>query len=456
VVKGDVMTKTDLKVLRIGLVKDGKVVQERLLEKPSSVTIGTSDKCTFQLAVDGLPPVYPLIKVKQREYTLQFTTKMAGKLMVGDTPDTMKTLDFKSIAERGISRQEGKLHVIKMTSKTRGKIQIGEFTLLFQFISLQPTQTRPPLPKAYRRFTLKSIDWAFCNILLMSCLLQTGSFTYLINRDVQFTEGDIRDAAELYMEILNEEKKIPPKIEEPEEPVKERDEKSEEKSAKLEKVPDPTPQNKTERVKILKRNVAKKTILKYLVSGNGGTSIVGELSGGVSQASIDGAFENATIAFSGGNNRRKKGLIGPSEGKVTTIDDRDIGAGSGRAAVRSVKKRERKIKSKIKVRSPDEVVGTGQLSPAKIQRVVRRNSRRLQGCYESGLKKDPTLQGVVKVRFTIETTGRVSKSRTIQNTMRSKSVAKCIENNIKKWRFRNKPKGGSVTIAYPFYFTPSS
>ena len=449
------MTKTDHKVLRIGLVKDGKVVQERLLEKPRPVTIGTSDRCTFQLAVEGLPPVYSLIKVHQRQYTLQFSTKMTGKLMVGDTPDSMKTLDFKSVAERGLSRREGKLEVIKMTPKMRGKIQVGDFTLLFQFISLQPTQARPPLPKAYRRFTLKAIDWAFCNILLMSCLLQTGSFTYLINRDVPLNDASIRDAAELYMEILQKDEPPPPPPEiKEQEPVKKND-KTKESEEKLEDVPDPTPKNKAERTKIIKRNVAKKTVLKYLVSGDGGTSIVGELSGGVSQASIDSAFDNA-IAFSGGNSRRNKGLIGPSEGKVGTIDDRDIGAGSGRAAVRSAKKRERKIKSKVKIQNPDEVVGTGQLSPAKIQRVVRRNSRRLKGCYESELKKDPTLQGVVKVRFTIEPTGRVSKSRTIQNTMRSKAVAKCIENNIKKWRFKNKPKGGSVTIAYPFYFTPSS
>ena len=339
------MNKTDLKVLRIGLVKDGKVVQERLLEKPQPVTIGTSDRCTFQLAVDGLPPVYPLIKVSHRQYVLQFTTKMVGKLMVGDAPDRMKTLDLNSVATSGLSRREGKLEVIAMNPKMRGKIQIGDFTLLFQFISVQPTQTRPPLPKAYRRFTLKSIDWAFCNILLMSCLLQTGSFTYLVNREVQLDDYSVRDAAELYMEIMNEEKKTPPEIKEPE-PVK-KETKSEEKKEKLEEVPDLTPENKAQRTRVITRNVMKKTVLKYLISGDGGTSIVGELSGGVSQASIDGAFENATIAFSGGKSRRT-GLIGPSEGKVSTIDDRDIGKGSGRAAVRSGKKREKKVKSKIK------------------------------------------------------------------------------------------------------------
>ena len=113
--KEDVMTKTDQKVLRIGLVKDGKVVQERLLEKPRPVTIGTSDRCTFQLAVDGLPPVYPLIKIHQRQYTLQFSTKMTGKLMVGDTPDSMKTLDFK------------KLHFKKLPYKA--KFLIGDHNL---------------------------------------------------------------------------------------------------------------------------------------------------------------------------------------------------------------------------------------------------------------------------------------------------------------------------------------
>lgn len=451
------MAKTESKILRVGLVKGGRVVQERLLNKPQAISVGTSDRCTFQLAVEGLPAIYPLIKVSPNGYTLQFTPKMDGKLTV-NTAGGPKALDFKSISETGLSSTEGKLEVIKLSPTMRGKINIGEFTLLFQFISPRPTQVVPPLPKSYRRFTLKSLDFAFLNIFILSALFQGGSFLYLINQEVEVRELSAQEIADLYVEMTEEELiKDEPPPEKPEvEPDDANDKPSKDTKPKIEKVPDPTPENREQRKQIIRRNVVEKTVLKSLFSGNdSGVSVAEELAGGANEA-INSAFDGTQLAFSGGKrNTQRTGLMGAAQGKTTTIDDRDIGGG-GRAAVKIRRKREKKIKSRIKVRKPDSAVGLGQLDPTKIQRVVRRNSRRLQGCYESELKKDPTLQGVVKVRFTIEVTGRVSKSKTIQNSMGSSAVAKCIENNIKRWRFKSKPKGGSVTIAYPFYFTPSS
>lgn len=450
------MAKTESKVLRVGLIKDGRVVQERLLTKPQNITVGTAEGCTFQLTVDGLPPVYPLIKVTPEGYEFQFTRKMDGKLTVSST-NGVQALGFDEIVSRQLSRTEGKLEIIKLQPTMRGKINVGEFVLLFQFISPRPTQAIPPLPKSYRRFTLKSLDLAFLNILVLSALFQVGAFTYLINQEVEERELSAQEIAELYVEITKDEEPIKEEPPPPEDDPKPTEDNAPNKDkTKIEKVPDPTPENKVERTKIIRRNVMQKTVLKSLFSGNdSGASVAEELAGGASQA-IDSAFDDTQLAFSSGKRSgQRTGLMGAAEGKTTTIDDRDIGGG-GRAAVRSKRKREKKIKSKVKIRAPDAAVGIGKLDPSKIQRVVGRNSRRLKGCYENELKKNPSLQGVVKVRFTIEVTGRVSKSKTIQNTMGSGAVAKCIENNIKRWRFKNKPQGGSITIAYPFYFTPSS
>ena len=149
-------------------------------------------------------------------------------------------------------------------------------------------------------------------------------------------------------------------------------------------------------------------------------------------------------------------MIGSATGEAVGLGAGGFGPSQKPKRPRKVRKVERKIKSDIKVRQADEVVGVGTLSPAKINRVVRRNSKRLQGCYESELKRNRTLRGVIKVRFTILQNGRVGKTKVLQNSMNSTAVAKCIERKIKRWKFRDKPKGGSVTVAYPFYFTPAS
>jgi len=129
--------------------------------------------------------------------------------------------------------------------------------------------------------------------------------------------------------------------------------------------------------------------------------------------------------------------------------------GKGRKRVRTGRKRERSPKGSLKLSKPSEAIGTGALSSDRIQRTVRRRQGALKSCYESELKKDPSLSGTIKVRWTIQPSGRVSSAQVIQNTMGSSSVGRCIASQIKRWRF-DKPSGGDVTIAYPFYFKPSS
>ena len=79
----------------------------------------------------------------------------------------------------------------------------------------------------------------------------------------------------------------------------------------------------------------------------------------------------------------------------------------------------------------------------------------IKECYEKELKRDPKLAGKITVGFTIETDGKVSETFIEGNTMGNKTVANCITGRIRTWRFP-KPKGGSVTVAYPFIFSPSN
>ena len=96
------------------------------------------------------------------------------------------------------------------------------------------------------------------------------------------------------------------------------------------------------------------------------------------------------------------------------------------------------------------------LTPAKIKLTVQRNMPKLRKCYQDELKKDKTLKGMVKVRFTIDANGRVSESQTIQDTIGSQPLARCVEAVIKRWDFKSRPKGGSVQITFPFVFAPDS
>jgi TonB family protein len=439
---------SERKVLRIGLMKDGKLIEEKLLRKPSSVSIGQSEKCTFTLPVKGLPPVYPLLRVKNGKYRLMFHQKMQGKISINK-----QALNFQEIAKAGLSETDGNLQFVELSEENRGKIQVGDLTLLFQFIVPPPQKTRQQLPSRFKKTWIEMLDWPFLNILMVSLLLQFSSLGYLITRDYPPRKPDLTKISNRFMDLV----KTPEKKKEAKLPPKEDKPKPKETEVKVvkdkdEPLPEPTtPENVQKRKQILTKKVTKKTVLKYLVSSGDGPGILGELSGEASRTAINEAFDGVGIAVAN-SSTSAKGVIGAENGKTIDVGDAKLKTGK-RKKVRTGKKR-KAPKPKLKLQKPSEAIGAGTLSSSSVEKTVRRRQGALKGCYESELKKDDSLKGKIKVQFTIETSGRVSSVKVIQNTMGSRAVAKCISSQMKRWRFP-KPSGGSVTIAYPFVFTPS-
>ncbi|MBI3178287.1 MAG: energy transducer TonB, partial [Deltaproteobacteria bacterium] len=97
----------------------------------------------------------------------------------------------------------------------------------------------------------------------------------------------------------------------------------------------------------------------------------------------------------------------------------------------------------------------GALDASAIAKVVQARKRMLQDCYEKELKRDPSLQGKVEIEFTIGEDGSVASASIANNRMGSAAVGECIISRLRRWRFP-KPDGGSVTVTFPFIFTPSS
>ena len=114
---------------------------------------------------------------------------------------------------------------------------------------------------------------------------------------------------------------------------------------------------------------------------------------------------------------------------------------------------ERQIKGTVKKKNPTAAGGSGMLEPGEVAGVVNRRIGAIKGCYEQALKRDPTLQGKVTVRFTISGSGKVSDAKCIVNEL-TPAVGSCIEDAFMRFRFPP-PEGGAVTFEYPFMFTPA-
>ena len=84
--------------------------------------------------------------------------------------------------------------------------------------------------------------------------------------------------------------------------------------------------------------------------------------------------------------------------------------------------------------------GTKKLSRGQIQRVIRREQRRLKAC-------DSLFEGRVTVRWTIMASGKV-KQVSVQSQPRSSALVQCFTSEIEQWRFPTSSAPQQVTHTF--------
>lgn len=79
---------------------------------------------------------------------------------------------------------------------------------------------------------------------------------------------------------------------------------------------------------------------------------------------------------------------------------------------------------------------------------------RVRTCYQEGLRVQPDLAGIVKLRFVINGAGSVTSATAWESSLDDAGVESCIEHALLGLRFPE-PRGGSVVIVrYPFDLRP--
>ena len=151
------------KVLRIGLVTSGRIVEERIVKQRTTVTVGASEKAMFVIQASQIPAQFKLFELIEGGYSLNFLDGMTGRVALATGITDLNAM-------KGHARRVGNAYQVKLTEDARGKVVIGETTFLFQFVAPPPIQPRPQLPLAVKGGN--QIDWR----LVIIC-----SFTYLFH-----------------------------------------------------------------------------------------------------------------------------------------------------------------------------------------------------------------------------------------------------------------------------------
>ena len=463
---------TGPKVLRIGIIQGGRIIEERIIRKRDTVTVGQSEKNTFVIVSSELSSRFEMFENRGGgSYTLQFTKEMKGRISSGGS-----VKELSEIAKSKETSKKGRVYRFPLEESVRGKVVVGDSTILFQFVNPPPIQPRPQLPAAAKGGLLKNVEWFITIVWLVVLFVEVGFLTYL-----ETTDWPVISSWEKYMQLQEliapaqdatfEKKKVEKTDEgEGEEAEEEKEEEKVEKKVEKQKNSneESAPQKSQEELaKERQERQERRAAIAEQLAQRGINKIIGSLGGDGEGAIIDvlgqgdvGADQDALLKQVAG--------VDVATGDTSTLRGPAGGKGSGEAAdIAQVRMKggdatvktggagtERKVKGNVKRKNAAAVDGTGALNPQEVNKVIGRRMGAIKGCYERALRRDPNLKGKLVVRFTISGSGRVTTARTVENGL-TPEVGDCVVSAFKRFRFPQ-PDGGSLTMESPFMFLPSN
>lgn len=437
------------KVLRVGVIQAGKIVEERVLPARQSVTLGTAAKNTISVPVANVPESVTVFAFQGERYSLLFEPGAEGRIQ-----GPQGSADLSALVSQGVAKQSGRTCAVPVNDDQRGKIVIGEITLLWQFVSPPAEVPGPELPKEAKGAHFKSMDRLFTVVLALSFLAHSGVYIALASTDVPNREVTLEEIPDRYAKVLIPDRmpKPPEKKEEKkaEAPAEKKVEKAEEKKAET---PEQTAQKKAARAAAVAKAVQSKGLLKVLGAlgpGSGGGAVADVFGAGGGMGDVASALSGAGGVAVANDPGAGGGRKGGGQGGTASIGDL---ATSGGGKVGLGAKTEVKVSGSVAAEAAE--IDSADVDQGKLGAFVRARMGLVKACYENALKRNPSLKGKISFRFTILETGALTDITTAQNSLGSAEVAACIMNTMRAWRMPFKPTG-PVTVEYPFVFQPGN
>lgn len=442
---------SNLKVLRIGLVQDDKLVQQRLIRAGESVTVGESVKNTLSFAGPTLPKRFPMFVAKGNRYTLQITEGMDGRIALGDAA-AQTVAELKS---SGAAARRGGTWQLPLHESHRGKISVDGVTILFQFVPAPPEPLQPRGNLDFRPRLIDQSDPVFLAFLGLFTALATLMMIYVYTAPPRepTTFFQLPDRfVNLVVDVP------PPEIDEPvnelgdptkvqkvqkvqkvDEAVGEKDSKAAPKDSKVAEA--------EERQKVSKAVEEQSALLQALMIGTRGSNNNNSRTPDLFDSSdafgqdLDRALQDVGgvgVADSEDDLVARKGGGGTRE-DVGIDGLKKVGGGTGGVGTGPVTE----VKGKVKAEAP-EITGEGDAGTVKA--VVSKYSGQVKYCYEAELKENPELQGRVEVAWTVSG-GRATGVEILSNTTGNSALGSCIVKKVGGWKFSEEL---DMDVVYPF------
>lgn len=445
------------KVLRIGVVRAGRVIEERVVKQRTTVTVGTAETSMFVMSGGAVPPSFPLFALISGDYYLTLADGMKGRIAL---PSGITDLD----AVRGSAPVVDGAFRVKLGDDARGKVVLGDTTFLFQLVAAPPVQPKPRLPLGVKGTAGSAIDWSLTIIAACSFLFHFGIVGSMYS---DWMDPIVRDDITVG-NLVDMMGRIPtPETVETPESIAMND-------PKVAKTPDKTP-DKTQKAPSSTPASRSNTAPSHPGRSSTSQSSNEKSASLVAQAE---AMEMQNLASLSGGPAVKNAL---DRSNVVAVDlssaaERDVGVsnnpsglkvtsggpvqgGNNRSGLAGISGNQRGTSNTSA--GPETVVAgptgiatvgapipSGTVSDADV--VVANMRGRFRSCYQTGLGGDPTMSGKVLIAARIAPNGEVSSAEIASNTGLSQGVAQCIANVVKRATFKGNGTGAMLQIPVTF------
>lgn len=436
------------RLLRVGVVHDGRIREDRIFRSACDVSVGTSEDNSFLLAGSSQPTSFRLFERVGDVYHLNFSDDMQGRVALESSVFPLGEL--KSMSERVGSGT----HRVALTDTARGKVVLGDVTFLFHFVEPPPLQPKPVLPTAVLRGEA-SVDWtstlcaavSFLLHFMILCAVYSDWADPVIDDDLR-TAGLVDSLKNLPPPPAIEEKVIP---DDAPSPVREDVPKARETPSQASRAKDgqhgnvaPSP-TQTDNARLVSELAQIDTSIIGVLSKPGPATAgvlqrndVGWSSLDVAAASPAGVgngaepkLTSAGAPIRGGNFKDFREFGTKTRG---TEDQGRVAVVSGPRAVTTI--------------APLSTSG-GALSNAA--RVVAGMRAGFRACYQRGLAENPDAAGGIKLTIRVGPGGEVLSVAASPSGNIPAMVLNCVQARARAAQF-DPPEGGAAVVSVPVTF----
>ena len=459
----------DVSVLRIGVVKDRQLIDERLIQPGGSVSIGSDRLCTFILEgeeVSSLGESFTLFESKGDNYNVIFSDDMKGMIKAGDASFQLEELISSQKAGK-----KGKNYYYQIEQDFKGKLEVGSYNFLFQFVKVPAVAIKDDT--AFQPKLLEEDDYVFIGFLVLYMIVLSAGVLWVASQE----RPELLDKEEV-QELVAQYLDVPDEVDEPEkpdeEPSNEPNDMPTDPTKTVEKAADPTETAPVEKQEAPPQEVQDKKVeatknmsaeqraaaeaaveqsflfqaLATTGASNSGTFVSSAFGGeGDDGADLDAVLDGVTDGQMAQTDAQMKvkGQMDKSGRAIANAEVKKAGKGGKVGAGTGPKTTAPKSAAKIQ---KIEAAG-GECSDA-ITKTVRKYLSQVTACHNSSLKSNPNVKGRIVVDVEIAG-GKVMMAKVSSNKTGDSGLGACIEKRIKRWKF---PSDCSDFVSLPFALSP--